>query len=108
MRISDWSSDVCSSDLLARQQFADALDQGGAARGGQRLGHAGPGLADSGGAGCLGRRGRTVEFHRTEERRVGTEGVSTCRTRWWPYHSKKNQTSNTTPSLKTIVDISRH
>src|SRR3546814_6058034 len=34
MRISDWSSDVCSSDLLdaavvgaRRQQFADALDQ---------------------------------------------------------------------------------
>src|SRR3546814_19493135 len=22
---------------------------------------------------------------RTEERRVGKEGVSTCRTRWWPY-----------------------
>src|SRR3546814_19637 len=27
---------------------------------------------------------------RSEERRVGKEGVSTCRSRWSPYHSKKN------------------
>src|SRR3546814_13960066 len=25
----------------------------------------------------------------SEERRVGTEGVSTCRSRWWPYNKKK-------------------
>src|SRR3546814_17561916 len=24
--------------------------------------------------------------HRSEERRVGKECVSTCRSRWWPYH----------------------
>src|SRR3546814_10796461 len=28
-------------------------------------------------------------FHRSEERRVGKECVSTCRSRWSPYHSKK-------------------
>src|SRR3546814_11403929 len=27
---------------------------------------------------------------RSEERRVGKECVSTCRSRWWPYHYKKN------------------
>src|SRR3546814_15878026 len=27
---------------------------------------------------------------RSEERRVGKEGVSTCRYRWAPYHEKKN------------------
>src|SRR3546814_14199668 len=27
---------------------------------------------------------------RSEERRVGKECVSTCRSRWWPYPSKKN------------------
>src|SRR3546814_20200101 len=27
---------------------------------------------------------------RSEARRVGNEGVSTCRTRWSPYHEKKN------------------
>src|SRR3546814_16186583 len=28
---------------------------------------------------------------RSEERRVGKECVSTCRSRWSPYHSKKNR-----------------
>src|SRR3546814_12993076 len=32
---------------------------------------------------------------RSEERRVGKECVSTCRSRWSPYHSKKKQTYNT-------------
>src|SRR3546814_14430958 len=27
----------------------------------------------------------------SEERRVGNECVSTCRSRWWPYHSKTNK-----------------
>src|SRR3546814_2263040 len=95
MRISDWSSDVCSSDLAelpvrgrasavqhpefgqhegttadrhdpaaARRQEAGGLDQLGA----HELG--GPHLAAG----------------RSEERRVGKECVSTCRSRWAPYH----------------------
>src|SRR3546814_1652594 len=28
-------------------------------------------------------------YYRSEERRVGKECVSTCRSRWSPYHSKK-------------------
>src|SRR3546814_18986192 len=31
----------------------------------------------------------TMQIVRSEERRVGTEGGSTCRSRWSPYHSKK-------------------
>src|SRR3546814_18657279 len=31
---------------------------------------------------------------RSEERRVGKECVSTCRSRWSPYHSKKKQHTN--------------
>src|SRR3546814_18196728 len=31
---------------------------------------------------------------RSEERRVGKECVSTCRSRWSPYHKKKNTTIN--------------
>src|SRR3546814_16904517 len=27
-----------------------------------------------------------IELARSEERRVGKECVSTCRSRWWPYH----------------------
>src|SRR3546814_12931693 len=33
---------------------------------------------------------------RTEERRVGKEWVSTCRSRWSPYHSKNNTSRNNT------------
>src|SRR3546814_17950114 len=35
--------------------------------------------------------GNDLQCGRSEERRVGTEGVSTCRSRWWPYHLKKKQ-----------------
>src|SRR3546814_12416605 len=33
---------------------------------------------------------RVDAIQRSEERRVGKECVSTCRSRWSPYHSKKN------------------
>src|SRR3546814_15304443 len=33
---------------------------------------------------------------RSEERRVGKECVSTCRSRWSPYHSKNNEQLSTT------------
>src|SRR3546814_18942250 len=35
--------------------------------------------------------GRTVRTDRSEERRVGKECVSTCRSRWWPDHEKKKK-----------------
>src|SRR3546814_9177981 len=72
MRISDWSSDVCSSDLLhgvGHVQPEDFL----ACREDRLLAHAALGL------------GLAVQ-RRSEERRVGKECVSTCRSRWSPYH----------------------
>src|SRR3546814_7585092 len=75
MRISDWSSDVCSSDLH---------------RAGQRRAH--PGAIDPHRSLDLGRIERQREVQRpraaarSEERRVGKECVSTCRSRWAPYH----------------------
>src|SRR3546814_18019303 len=36
---------------------------------------------------------QTLVFHRSEERRVGKECVSTCRSRWSPNHSKKKNTN---------------
>src|SRR3546814_14297092 len=39
---------------------------------------------------------RTDEYHRSEERRVGKEGVSTVRSRWSPYHEKKHKITNNT------------
>src|SRR3546814_20495080 len=41
--------------------------------------------AQGGIAAALG-EGDTPEQHRSEERRVGKECVSTCRSRWSPYH----------------------
>src|SRR3546814_9132864 len=71
MRISDWSSDVCSSDLPAengrpcrrRARPADRVPVPGQDR-----------------------RRRTPVRNRSEERRVGKECVSTCRSRWSKYH----------------------
>src|SRR3546814_17642694 len=39
--------------------------------------------------------------HRSEERRVGTECVSTCRSRWSPYHLKQNENKS---SLSREID----
>src|SRR3546814_2340411 len=36
----------------------------------------------------------TPSRYRSEERRVGKECVSTCRSRWSPYHSKKKKKQN--------------
>src|SRR3546814_7697345 len=78
MRISDWSSDVCSSDLL----FLPLRTPGA--------------LRDRTDRRSLLIRHRFLPFHkpnsswplsvRSEERRVGKECVSTCRSRWSPYH----------------------
>src|SRR3546814_4961629 len=72
LRISDWSSDVCSSDLLDAAQ-GDVRAHPASLRPGHR---------------GLERVGLAVVGHprRSEERRVGKECVSTCRSRWSPYH----------------------
>src|SRR3546814_5529143 len=80
MRISDWSSDVCSSDLCR----SGAVGTGAAQSGDERpRRHARRRTDHHRGGG-----GHRVEgaAHRSEERRVGKECVSTCRSRWSPYH----------------------
>src|SRR3546814_13802365 len=115
MRISDWSSDVCSSDLDRRRPIGIE----------QRI----LALGERGGRNLLLQRTRTRRRHfdvrqvahvlalrvilamllargvpvafragearslaladgveRSAERRVGKEGVRTCRSRWSPYH----------------------
>src|SRR3546814_11618145 len=105
MRISDWSSDVCSSDLsipaavsataqedLSRASATSIAD----------VARLTPGLSyNSGNAGGLGAptlRGVTnvtpptfdnnvgVFLDRSDERSVGKECVRTCRSRWSQYH----------------------
>src|SRR3546814_7129510 len=80
MRISDWSSDVCSSDL--------SID---ARRVTQELTQTPMEITDRALLDRIGPRSRKcARLERSEERRVGKECVSTCRSRWSPYHSINN------------------
>src|SRR3546814_20606588 len=81
MRISDWSSDVCSSDLVRTRNHPAVADL-------HRLLPAPVAAVEHEAARRLDRTAeedRLVE--RSEERSVGKECVSTCRSRWSPYHS---------------------
>src|SRR3546814_18082740 len=117
MRISDWSSDVCSSDLREREADVAEREAATLADLGFEVSRAGPQslllrsvpallahgdteallrdvLADlrEHGESLRIRAARdellsTMACHgRSEERRVGKECVSTCRSRWSPYH----------------------
>src|SRR3546814_15693813 len=101
MRISDVSSDVCSSDLLvfasSREVYGEpaslpvpetapltAKNAYGASKVAAeaycRVWESTTGLE------CQILRFANVYGPRSEERRVGKECVSTCRSRWQPYH----------------------
>src|SRR3546814_4312261 len=88
LRISDWSSDVCSSDLSRGLHLGEGRPWSGErsqAQHGLRR-HVFGAVGN-----CLPPR-RFIERRvamRSEERRVGTEWVSTCRSRWSPYMYKK-------------------
>src|SRR3546814_20629910 len=110
MRISDWSSDVCSSDLqaipLPEWLYEEGIGESRAAlvhkgeileayveRDGKRAlaGAVAPGRLIHTVIPC--RRGivrldsgEETLLERSAERRVGTECVSACRSRWSPYH----------------------
>src|SRR3546814_17448349 len=76
-RISAWSSDVCSSDRSTTHCAT-------------RNGSATP------------KPIRPSISKRSEERRGGKEGVSTCRSRWSPYHEKKTRVDKTSRSTQLI------
>src|SRR3546814_4878632 len=83
MRISDWSSDVCSSDLfnpVAQAKFVHTVSAGYVCASVFVLGVSAWYLLQ-GKWTNIARRSM-----RSEERRVGKECVSTCRSRWSPYH----------------------
>src|SRR3546814_13610881 len=111
MRISDWSSDVCSSDLsqaassAARPDAAetalsifeacerrgivdrqDAFEMRGILLAGRRFEQARRFTASHPDAGLS-----ALPAFSSEARRFGKECVSPCRSRWPPYTSKKNQ-----------------
>src|SRR3546814_16664250 len=106
MRISDWGSDVCSSDLTAilgpggfigTERFGAFLAI--ADRADPRFRHAKRDEIVLGGVGATFAQRQVViagaafvgmpldrDANRSEERRVGKACVSTCRSRWSPYH----------------------
>src|SRR3546814_13262416 len=100
MRISDWSSDVCSSDLIARiggEEFcavlqAMSVDQAKliAERIRTDFEQAAVRLLSESISSTVSigvaTSGVDESFSRSEERRVGKECVSTCRSRWSPFH----------------------
>src|SRR3546814_18008845 len=90
MRISDWSSDVCSSDLdPARDagRFDSAADDPARNVAGRRL--AAPAGGRSRHRSCYCPAIGYCLRERSEERRVGKECVRTCRSRWSPDPEKK-------------------
>src|SRR3546814_14158981 len=113
MRISDWSSDVCSSDLLLAR-FQDGAANlflflvGAPYLEPRRARHAVAQRADRLARAVHGghveetelfqRAAMQLFYDRSEERRVGKECVSTCRSRWSPKHSKKKQNNEHTSS----------
>src|SRR3546814_14335123 len=101
MRISDWSSDVCSSDLQegegAHPRKAEPAERIGAEaaddeRQGRRAACDDEAVEEVDREVRLGEQVPVVlqrpalRQERSEERRVGKECVSTCRSRWSPYH----------------------
>src|SRR3546814_11312010 len=88
MRISDWSSNVCSSDLSTRVRlsFRPRLITAYSASG-TKPAIAAADARKPADATSWNKKGESPT--RSEERRVGKECVSTCRSRWSPYHEKK-------------------
>src|SRR3546814_12513583 len=89
MRISDWSSDVCASDLdtlrvgmwdgsEVEAQVLEILEGFKEQFGADVVNEFNPDSYD------------TTLLARSEERRVGKACVGTCRSRWSPYHKKTN------------------
>src|SRR3546814_17472943 len=97
MRIRDWSSDVCSSALhpivarhligaearrMADLDILEILHRSALLGRNQDGFEGGIGAVDFG----VERHPEQVAQQRSEERRVGKECVSQCRSRWSPYH----------------------
>src|SRR3546814_11117685 len=97
MRISDWSSDVCSSDLTAGPSMpVEVLGLGGVPMAGDTLTVVenearAREVAAYRQSEALKKRTvqAPVNLERSEERRVGKECGRKCRSRWSPYHLKK-------------------
>src|SRR3546814_16335469 len=103
MRISDWSSDVCSSDLheisdepvdrvrpvvmipdRVAEMHVEARRQRNVEHNAGPVRKTGDAIRDQ-----QKRQSQNRDAYRSEESRVGKESVCTCRSRWSPYPYKK-------------------
>src|SRR3546814_18131609 len=101
MGISDWSSDVCSSDLGEAEeddhrQHQRNTDPQGAL-------HFHPQKRKVERMWAVARTAKASAI-RSEERREGKECVSKCRSRWSPYHYKTKQHTSIKDSINTILN----
>src|SRR3546814_20766102 len=104
MRISDWSSDVCSSDLaktiikLIERLRPLGLPGSRVAEWAANLHQAAQEISASGSMAKL-----EAAISRSEERRVGKECVSTCRSRWAQDHSKNTESDKDQSTSGSIL-----
>src|SRR3546814_15810356 len=108
MRISDWSADVCSSDLVESGRSGEGPHGTEPVRAVAATPL--PAVLRDPVLRRIQRQRLPPGDHRavvlkSEERRVGKECVSTCRSRWSPYHQKKKKqpAPDTTTSHNTII-----
>src|SRR3546814_21045224 len=111
MRISDWSADVCSSDLPQAEELILGMVTDAQFGPVMLFGQGGTAVAviddkalawpplDTVLAEAMMAQTRVHRLLRSEERRVGKGCVSTCRTRWGQEHSTKktNRTKKQQP-----------
>src|SRR3546814_20417605 len=111
MRISDWSSDVGSSDLKQHLELArDVAQKFNTAFASEQepVFTLPEPIIPPDAARIMSLRDGTAkmsksdpsDLSRSAERRVGTECVSTCRSRWSPYHYK-NTRKTRDPNMQT-------
>src|SRR3546814_12652749 len=111
LRISDWSSDVCSSDLVGPGIHADydsvmaSFDAAPAGKRSVRRDLLTGNMFLAMDLSAQYKVGSAVSFQdkdgmRSEERRVGKECVSTCRSRWSQYHETTKLQNNNAKSKK--------
>src|SRR3546814_18696527 len=110
MRISDWSSDSCSSDLpsLVSASLSRVCEEASTNRFSKRLSLISAWRSEDSPWVTLTksyttRRSQPMTRSRSEERRVGQEGVSTCRSRWKRYHSNNKTTTYRNSTLEQTL-----
>src|SRR3546814_16659998 len=113
MRISDWSSNGCSSDIRAEDRRKDVAcatalrveieETVALAQVREHSVAIGAAVVEPGPFADTRNRALQRIVEQTEERRVGEECVSTCRARWAPYHYKKKQIKKTNVNVHKIT-----